>query len=105
MANSSHPLYKTWENMMTRCYNKNYPSYHRYGGRGIKVCERWHNFTNFKLDMPAKPSANHSLDRFPNNDGDYEINNIRWATKEQQLANKTYNKTRNLKGQFERQRS
>lgn len=81
--------YRAWLKMISRCYNKNHNSYENYGGRGIKVCDRWLNsFANFLLDMGQKPSASHSLDRFPNNDGDYEPGNCRWATKKEQENNK-----------------
>jgi hypothetical protein len=80
--------YTAWEGMKARCYNKNTPKYSEYGGRGISVCERWRNsFENFLLDMGIKPSNEHSLDRFPNNDGNYEPSNCRWATDYQQLRN------------------
>lgn len=83
-----HPLYNTWHAIHQRCYNKNSPIYKHYGGRGIKMCDRWrYSFDNFCLDMGAKPSDNHSIDRFPNNDGDYDPSNIRWATRSQQARN------------------
>jgi hypothetical protein len=74
--------------MKTRCYRSNYHQYKDYGGRGIKVCDRWlgdKGFYNFLEDMGNRPSMKHSLDRFPNNDGDYEPGNCRWATKRQQF--------------------
>lgn len=82
------PEYSAWDSMKARCYNVNYERYHSYGGRGIQVCERWRNsFENFYSDMGPKPSPDHSLDRFPNNDGDYEPGNCRWATEDQQKRN------------------
>lgn len=88
-----HPLYATYKNIKQRCYNKNKPDYHNYGGRGIKVCDRWlgiDGFTNFCKDMGEKPTLGHSVDRI-NNNGNYEPSNCRWATIHQQSVNKRSN--------------
>lgn len=85
---TSHPLYSTWRSMLDRCKNPNTPSYKHYGGRGIKVCERWQNsFLAFVADMGLKPTWKHSIDR-KDVDGHYEPDNCRWATTLEQANNK-----------------
>lgn len=87
--------YKSWCHLKERCYNENCKDYINYGGRGIKVCDRWlgeNGFSNFLLDMGRKPSKNHSIDRWPNNDGDYEPDNCRWGTRKQQNTTRRNNK-------------
>lgn len=82
------PEYNSWLAMKSRCMNPNNVDYKRYGGRGISVCDRWGNsFENFISDMGQKPSKSHSLDRFPNKDGNYEPSNCRWATPKEQARN------------------
>jgi hypothetical protein len=83
------PEYKAWANMKDRCKNSNHRNYKDYGGRGIKVCQRWDNsFENFLADMGKRPSPKHSVDRYPNPDGDYKPSNCRWATIKEQNRNK-----------------
>ena len=79
------PTYRSWQNMKTRCLNSNHPQFKDWGGRGIKVCERWMDFANFLEDMGEKPEGL-TLDRI-NNDGNYEPGNCRWATRKQQVQN------------------
>lgn len=81
-------LYRVWLTMRSRCSNPKTDGYARYGGRGIKVCERWNDFALFKQDVGEQPTSKHSLDRHPNRDGDYEPSNVRWATWEEQANNK-----------------
>jgi len=83
--------YKTWHNIKDRCYNKNSKSYRWYGQLGVTVCDRWiNNFNDFFEDMGKKPSSSHSIDRI-NPFGDYTPENCRWATPEEQVANKRAN--------------
>jgi hypothetical protein len=84
--------YNSWANMKERCLNENHPQYRHWGGRGIKICQRWHSFDNFLADMGPKPSSLHSIDRHPNQNGDYEPGNSRWATMKEQQANRTNNR-------------
>ena len=80
------PEYNSWYGMLQRCENPNHSSYDHYGGRGIKVCTRWHKFENFYADMGRKPGPGYSIDRI-DNDGDYEPDNCRWATVKEQNMN------------------
>jgi len=83
----NHELYGVWKAMFNRTCKPNYKGYHRYGGRGIKMCDSWKNsFVNFLNDVGERPSKKHSLDRIDNN-GNYEPSNIRWATQKEQMNN------------------
>jgi hypothetical protein len=80
------PTHNSWRSMMGRCYTPSDTSYRHYGAIGIRVCERWWSFINFKSDMGLRP-AGMSLDRWPNKNGNYEPGNCRWATRIQQGNN------------------
>ncbi len=98
-APKKHGYYRTstnrsWNSAKNRCNNPNNKDYASYGGRGIKMCDRWNDFTNFLADMGEKPDGK-SLDRV-NNDGDYEPDNCRWATQSEQNSNQR-KRTRKVK--------
>jgi hypothetical protein len=85
----THPDYEIWKGMIKRCENQAHKDFHLYGGRGIRVCDRWRNsFENFIADMGDRPSARHSIDR-RESDGHYEPSNCRWATPVTQARNRS----------------
>lgn len=97
-GHATTPTYLAWSHMKSRCENRNNKDYADYGGRGIRVCDRWQDFANFLADMGEKPSASHSIDRYPDNDGNYEPGNCRWATVLQQANNKRNNRILEFNG-------
>jgi hypothetical protein len=89
--------YYSYTAMMNRCTNPNSGDYRLYGARGIEVCNRWRfgdgdlsGFECFLIDMGPRPNG-HSLDRWPDNTGDYRPGNCRWATPKQQIDNRVLN--------------
>ena len=87
-----HPLYKTYWNIVQRTENQNNASFHNYGGRGIKMCERWRkDFWSFVEDMGDKPTPMHTIER-EDNDLGYEPRNCKWASRKQQMRNMRRNR-------------
>lgn len=99
---SDHPLYTVWRSMKRRCYNPKHTKYDRYGGRGIKVCSSWlDSFITFYTAVVDGYKEGLELDRI-NNDGNYEPDNVRWVTRQQNLMNTSSRKgtTSKHKGVF-----
>ena len=96
LANSTHgeagssrsTEYHSWRGMIDRCTNQQHISHKYYGPFGVKICRKWRNsFEAFLADMGRKPSPRHSIDRFPDPNGNYEPGNCRWATPQEQGQN------------------
>jgi len=84
----NHPLYGVWQSMKQRCTNENNHSWAHYGGRGIKVCDRWlDSFDYFREDVGERPFEGAQLDRIDNN-GDYKPGNTRWVTAAENMSNR-----------------
>ncbi len=93
------PEYRAWCHMKGRCYDENDKRYADYGGRGIRVCNRWlDDFAAFYSDMGQRPSSRHTIDRIENN-GDYEPNNCRWATFTEQNRNRRISRYLTVNGE------
>jgi hypothetical protein len=85
-----HPLYNIWHSMHARCRYPRWQGYQYYGGRGIRVCDRWSGpdgFENFCLDMGPRPSKRYTLDR-KKNELDYSPENCKWSTWKEQAKNR-----------------
>jgi hypothetical protein len=88
---SNTPEHKVWRNIFWRCTSPAYRWYHRYGGRGIKICERWLKFENFLADMGPRPGPGYTIER-KDNDKDYTPGNCCWATQKEQQRNRGNNR-------------
>jgi Helix-turn-helix len=94
--NGFHPIYQAWVDMKKRCSNPRFKRFKDYGGRGITVCARWlDSFSNFLEDVQVGWEPGLLLDRYPNNDGNYEPGNVRWATRKESANNQRH---RDIKG-------
>lgn len=91
------PIHRIWSSMRQRCTNPKDPAYHNYGGRGIKVCDRWNVYEFFRDDMGPRPNG-YTLERNDVN-GDYRPENCRWATRKEQSANRRNNRIITFRGQ------
>lgn len=90
--------WRAWQGMIRRCEAKSFKDYAEYGGRGIKVCAEWrHDFPAFLAHVGRAPSPNHSVDRWPDNDGDYAPGNVRWATPAEQRAHQRPRRYKNAR--------
>lgn len=94
---SQTPLYAVWQQMIRRCTSPSAHNFARYGGRGVKVCDRWHHFENFLADMGERPEGC-SIERIDNN-GNYEPDNCRWATCKEQSSNMRVNRKLTFNGE------
>lgn len=97
-ALSSHHLFKVWRSMNNRCYNPKDIGYHNYGGRGIKVCKKWHTFQPFYDDMIEGYESGLTIERINVNKG-YSPSNCKWATIEEQSTNRRNNRRLTIDGE------
>jgi hypothetical protein len=93
------PEFRAWCKINERCHDKNSKDYSGWGGRGVSAYPEWrHDFLAFYNHVGPKPSSKHSIDRYPNNEGNYEPGNVRWATSEEQARNRRSNRHLTYRG-------
>lgn len=93
LATGASPEYVAWTNMKKRCNDPKNNRYHLYGAKGVKVHSEWmEDFATFLAAVGPRPSPEHSLDRYPNKEGNYEAGNVRWATDVEQSNNRRNNR-------------
>lgn len=94
------PTYRSWASMIARCTQPSSAGFAHYQKLGITVCARWRVFDNFLADMGERPSRVYTLDRYPDQKGNYEPGNCRWATRREQANNRTTNKLFEFQGEM-----
>jgi len=100
VGDKATPEYVAWCNMRKRCNDPTWWAYQFYGGRGIRVASGWEaSFSSFLNDVGPRPSEAHSLDRFPDVNGNYEPGNVRWATAKTQARNRRSNHLLTFRGE------
>jgi hypothetical protein len=93
-SNATHgmtrsPEYNSWRGIVDRCCNSQSRDYKHWGAKGVGICDEWRNsFEAFLAYVGPRPSPRHSIDRFPDNNGNYEPGNVRWATPVEQIRNR-----------------
>lgn len=93
------PEYEIWCGVKKRCFNSKCKAYKDYGGRGVTMCPEWSDsFQAFYDHVGPRPSPDHEIDRFPDNNGNYEPGNVRWATVKQQCNNRRSNRLVTVNG-------
>lgn len=91
------PEYRCWGGIKSRCLTPTHPEFKNYGAKGVSICDEWRDdFVAFFDYVGPRPSPLHSIDRYPNRNGNYEPGNVRWATKKEQTHNRDY--TRSIDG-------
>lgn len=95
---SGSMTWASWRAMRERCSSVKHKNFADYGGRGIAVCSRWSEFSNFLADMGERPSRGHTIDRIDVN-GNYEPSNCRWSTRSEQMRNTRTNRRIEFRGE------